>query len=130
MSLVFRGIGRECRGKGAEKSEEEQGGMNHVREFWSLSSKEFNADEARDESEFPRIKSRISRNREEMQTIIFLAVKISQINFFFFFDSSIDQSICITTEWNGFILYFHTFIFISLCWKYFRYYSDTIEIWK
>lgn len=85
MSLVFRGIGRERRGKGAEKSEEEQGGMNHVREFWSLSSKEFNADEARDESEFPRIKSRISRNREEMQTIIFLAVKISQINFFFFF---------------------------------------------
>lgn len=33
MSLVFRGIGRERQGEGVEKSEEEQGGMNHVKEF-------------------------------------------------------------------------------------------------
>lgn len=61
------------------------------------------------------------RSREEMQMIIFLAVKISQINFFF------DWSKCLYND--GFILYFHTFIFISLCCKYFRYnISDTI--WK
>lgn len=90
MSLVFRGIGRERQGEGVEKSEEEQGGMNHVREFWSPSSKEFERGWRKGREWISANKITDSRTREEMQTIIFLVVEISQINFFFF-DSSIDQ---------------------------------------
>lgn len=90
MSLVFRGIGRERQGEGVEKSEEEQGGMNHMREFWSPSSKEFERGWRKGREWISANKITDSRTREEMQTIIFLVVEISQINFFFF-DSSIDQ---------------------------------------
>ena len=105
MSLVFRGIGRERQGEGMEKSEEEQGGMNHVREFWSPSSKEFERGWRKGREWISANKITDSRTREEMQTIIFLVVEISQINFFFY--SSTDQSIR--------IFIFFTFIFISLC---------------
>lgn len=123
MSLVFRGIGRERQGEGVEKSEDEQGGMNHVREFWSVSSKEFNADEERDESEFPRIKSRIFEAVKRCKWLFFSLLKLVKLIF-----SLIDQSVCITTD------LFYIFILLYL-FHYAANISDMIgnisdTIWK